>query len=311
MPTFATSLGHVSTRRAEPHDRNNITVGVDGSPASGRAVRWAAATAAGRGLSLHLVHAVDFATTGWAATPLVQTTRVFEWAEEDAHAVLDEAVGLARDVAPTLEITSALSLTGSAKWLVELSHHARMLVLGASGSSRVGELLLGSTPVAVIGHAACPVVVVRGTARDSDDRPVVVGVDGSPLSERALESAFEEAALRDVDLVAVHIWSDLKLGEIETVPLDFEPRALEEGEHALLAERLAGYRERYPDVTVERHVYIDGPKTHLLSWSEKAQLVVVGSRGRGGFTGLLLGSTSHALLRDASCPVMVARPDEP
>lgn len=296
-----------------PRDHNNVTVGIDGSPASDRAVRWAAATAAHRGLALHLVHAVDFATPGWAATPFVQTARVFEWAEEDAAALLKESEQVAREAAPGLEVTSAVALTGSAKWLVQLSRETRMLVLGASGSGRLGEALLGSTPVAVIGHAACPVVVVRGEqppAGQPDQRPVVVGVDGSPLSENALAAAFEEASFRDVDLVAVHIWSDLDAGAIEGSPVEFDPRTFEESEHALLAERLSGYRERFPDVTVIRKVYIDGPRTHLMDWSAKAQLVVVGSRGRGGFRGLVLGSTSNALMRGAKCPVMVVRPDE-
>ncbi|MCK0089535.1 universal stress protein [Rhodococcus sp. F64268] len=295
-----------------PRDHNNVTVGVDGSPASTRAVRWAAATAAQRGLSLHLVHAVDFATTGWAATPFVQTSRVFEWAEEDAKAVLGEAERIARQSAPGLEITAAVALTGTAKWLVRLSRETRMLVLGESGGGRLGEMFLGSTPVAVIGHATCPVVVVRGEDAPSepDYRPVVVGIDGSPLSENALAAAFEEASFRDVDLVAVHIWSDLKVGALETMPLEFEPEALEDVERVLLGERLAGYGERYPDVTVIRKIYVDGPRTHLQAWSEHAQLVVVGSRGRGGFKGLVLGSTSNSLLRAAHCPVMVVRPDE-
>lgn len=94
------------------------------------------------------------------------------------------------------------------------------------------------------------------------------------------------------------------------MPLEFEPQALEDIERVLLGERLAGYGERYPDVTVVRKVYIDGPRTHLQAWSENAQLVVVGSRGRGGFKGLVLGSTSNSLLREAHCPVMVVRPDE-
>ncbi|NLV77787.1 MAG: universal stress protein [Rhodococcus sp.] len=307
---FATSLSVVTLPGEHPRDHNNVTVGVDGSPASGRAVAWAAATAAARGAALHLVHAVDFVSTGWAATPFVQTSQVFEWAEEDARAVLKDAERIARDTAPDLEITAALSLTGSAKWLVELSRQTLMLVLGASGSGRIGEVLLGSTPVAVVGHAECPVVVVRGDREIDADGPVVVGVDGSPLSEDALAAAFEEASFRNVDLVAVHVWSDVRSGAVDRSPLVFDPRAFEESEHALLAERLAGYRERYPDVAVDRKVYIDGPRTHLLEWSEKAQLVVVGSRGRGGFTGLILGSTSQALLRAARCPVMVVRPDE-
>ncbi|UYP19786.1 universal stress protein [Rhodococcus sp. Z13] len=293
-----------------PRDHNHLTVGVDGSPASERAVRWAAATAAGRGLDLHLVHAVDFAPSGWTKLPFFRPSQVFEWSEDEATALLTAAAETALAVAPDVEITRELALTGSAKWLVELSRRARMLVLGATGSSKLGEALLGSTPVSVAGHAECPVVVVRGPESPvPDDRPVVVGIDGSPGSRKAVEAAFEEAAWRGVDLVAVHVWSDLRIGAFEDSPLDFDPQAFEEHEHALVAECLAGYGERFPDVTVHRKVYLDGPRARLHKWSEKAQLVVLGTRGRGGFTGLVLGSTSNALLRDARCPVMVVRPD--
>lgn len=286
-----------------------MTVGVDGSPASEHAVRWAAATAAGRGLSLHLVHAVDFAPSSWSDLPFFHPARIFEWSEDEAAKVLDAAKETAEAVAPELEITGSVALTSSAKWLVELSGTARVVVLGATGSTAIGEALLGSTPVKVAGHTRCPLVVVRGPEPPvPDHRPVVVGVDGSPASREAVAAAFAEAAWREVDLVAVHIWSDLSPGAVAGSPLNFDPRAFEDFEHVVLAESLGGYAEQYPDVVVHRRVYVDGPRTRLQAWSEKAQLVVVGSRGRGGFTGLLLGSTSNALMREAHCPVMVVRP---
>lgn len=306
----AASLGSVKPLGEAPRDHDHVTVGVDGSPASERAVRWAAATASGRALSLHLVHAVDFAPSGWTKLPFFRPSQVFEWSEAEAESLLEDAAQVAEAVAPGIEITRELALTGSSKWLVELSRTSRMIVLGATGSTRIGEAFLGSTPVSVAGHAACPVVVVRGPEVPApDDRPVVVGVDGSPASRGAVGLAFEEAAWRGVDLVAVHVWSDLKVGAVEESPLDFDPRAFEQYEHSLLSECLAGYGERYPDVTVHREIYIDGPRAHLRAWSEKAQLVVLGTRGRGGFAGLVLGSTGNALLREAHCPVMVVRPE--
>lgn len=306
------SLGGVKPLGEAPRDHNHVTVGVDGSPASERAVRWAAVTAAGRKLSLHLVHAVDFAPSEWTKLPFFRPSQVFEWSRDEAEELLEGAAETAEAVAPDLEVTAELALTGSAKWLVELSRTSRMLVLGATGSTKLGEAFLGSTPVSVAGHADCPVVVVRGPEGPVPDaRPVVVGADGSPASSRALGSAFEEASWRGVDLVAVHVWSDLKVGEIDESPLGFDPRVFEEYEHSLLAESLAGYGERYPDVTVHPEVYIDGPRSHLRAWSEKAQLVVLGTRGRGGFKGLVLGSTGNALMRESHCPVMVVRPEAP
>ncbi|MBM7457945.1 universal stress protein [Rhodococcus coprophilus] len=306
----------MTTPSAATHDRNRVTVGVDGSPPSEGAVRWAATTAAGRGLTLHLVHAVDFSPaslltpTPSSELPFFRPSEAFEWAEEDANALLTAAAETARAAAPDVHITTDIALTGSAKWLVELSHRSAMVVLGATGSTRLGELLVGSTPVAVVGHSACPVVVVRGAAPPvPDDRPVVVGVDGSALSEMAVEAAFEEASWRGVDLVAVHVWTDMRPGDVEASPHWFDPVAFEESEQALVSECLAGFGDRFPDVTVHRKTYVDGPRAHLKAWSEKAQLVVVGSRGRGGFAGLLMGSTSNTLLREAACPVMVVRPE--
>lgn len=293
-----------------------MTVGVDGSPPSARAVRWAAATASGRRLGLHLVHAVDFAppslftSSGLANLPIFRPSQVFEWAEDDARAVVSAAEEVARATAPDLRITHEIAVTGSAKWLVELSKRSAAIVLGATGSTRLGEAFLGSTPVAVIGHAACPVVVVRGPAPTLPDRrPVVVGLDGSALSTKAVEAAFAEASWRGVDLIVVHAWSDVHPGTIESIPVDFDPMIFEESEHAVVSECLAGFGERFPDVTAHRKIYIDGPRAHLQAWSKQAQLLVVGSRGRGGFTGLVLGSTSNTLVREAHCPVMVVRPD--
>ncbi|WP_245687867.1 universal stress protein [Rhodococcus phenolicus] len=293
-----------------PEDNNQVVVGVDGSPTSTSAVRWAAATASARDLPLRIVHVIDFSPVGYSGAPYVESAKVFEWAEEDGRVMLSDAVTAARSVAPDVEIETTLVPAGGSHWFVEESGRARMVVLGASGSGRIGEALLGSTPVVVASHGRCPVVVVRGETTDPS-APVVVGVDGSKVSERAVAAAFEEAAQRGVPLVAVHVWSDVNVGTFSGADRAelLDPQAFEQSEQVLLAERLSGYCERYPDVVVHREVYLDGPRAHLQAWSEKAQLVVVGSRGRGGFTGLLLGSTSNGLIRDARCPVMVVRPE--
>ena len=132
---------------------------------------------------------------------------------------------------------------------------------------------------------------------------MLVGIDGSPASELATAIAFGEASWRGVDLVALHASYDsdpFGIHELEWAV--GEPRA-----HEALAERLAGWQERYPDVTVRRIVVFDRPARHLLERVEAAQLVVVGSRGRGGFAGLLLGSVSTAVAQAARIPVIVAR----
>jgi len=132
---------------------------------------------------------------------------------------------------------------------------------------------------------------------------VLVGIDGSPTSELATAIAFDEASFRGVDLLAVHAWTDSDTSRV----LSKQWSALQSRAAEILAERLAGWQERYPDVTVHRRLVLDRPARHLLEESESAQLVVVGSHGRGGFAGMLLGSVSTAVVHAARIPVIVAR----
>jgi nucleotide-binding universal stress UspA family protein len=137
-----------------------------------------------------------------------------------------------------------------------------------------------------------------------EQAPVVVGIDGSPASESATAIAFDEASRRGVELVAVHVWSDITYYEFPDV--EWLTKMKEQAEESL-AQRLAGWQERYPDVSVRRVVARDRPSHELVEQSESAQLVVVGSHGRGGFAGMLLGSVSAAVAESARMPVIVAR----
>jgi nucleotide-binding universal stress UspA family protein len=137
---------------------------------------------------------------------------------------------------------------------------------------------------------------------------VVVGIDGSPASELATEIAFDQASRRGVDLVALHAWSDM--GPIEFASANWAPiewRNIKVAEEEVLSERLSGYSERYPNVTVRRVVVSDRPAPRLLEQAAEAQLLVVGCRGRGGFAGMLLGSVGSAVVNSAQIPVIVAR----
>jgi len=290
-------------------DRNSVVVGVDGSDTSKSAVRVAAELATERGLNLKIIHALDFAPYGFGG-PYMDSGGVYEWVEASGKAILAEAQEQAFAVNPIIDVHTELSIGSSAQWLVDLSENARVVVVGASGSGAAATALLGNTAINVTSHAHCPVVVVRGDAHAGG--PVVVGVDGSPTSERAISVAFQEASLRNAPLVAVHVWSDLGPKAFEDPrAAALVPQGLEEDEHAILAESLAGWQEKYPDVRVTREVYIDNPRARLLEWSKNAQLLVVGSRGRGGFKGMLLGSTSNSLVGGAHCPVVVVRPARP
>jgi nucleotide-binding universal stress UspA family protein len=216
----------------------------------------------------------------------------------------DEAI---RSAHPDLEIHTE-PVTGSpVTELLQASADARLVALGSRGLGGFSGMLTGSTVVAMVARGRCPVVVVRGGGRENG--PVVVGVDGSPANEPAVAAAFDEASSRGADLVAVHSWLSVSAGTAHTLGQqllsDFD--GLEANERELLAERLAGWQEKYPDVAVRRVVARDHPVRCLLDHSADAQLLVIGSRGRGGFSGMLTGSTSQALIHHATCPLLVVQ----
>ena len=288
-----------------------VVVGVDGSEAALRAVRWAAERAAWRSVPLHVVHAYGLVSRYFAMDVPVPPG-VIESLLAEARAILREAVAEAEATASGVEVHTQLVNHPAVPALLRCSQGAELVVLGASGFGGFAGMLAGSTAVAVAGHAAAPVVVVRcgeGRSAPPTSGPIVVGVDGSPLSERAVAGAFEEAALRSAPLVVVRAWMDVEdEGVMRRAKLFFTNTPEEDEVRALLDEQLAGWEEKYPGVSVERVVVRDRPRRQLLERSRTAQLVVVGSRGRGGFTGMLLGSTSQALIHHAGCPVMIVRP---
>ncbi|MUL83798.1 MULTISPECIES: universal stress protein [unclassified Mycolicibacterium] len=288
--------------------RRGIVVGVDGSPSSDTAVAWAARDAALRGVELTLVHALPGAMSPvWLDVALPED--YLQYQDEQAQDVLDAAHRVALEA---IEATGARPLTivdkavpgHAVATLIEYSRHADLVVIGSRGLGKWGRRLLGSVSSSLAHHAHGPVAVIPENERPST-APVVVGVDGSRASELATEIAFDEASRRGVELVVVHTWTDLNF---EFPDLKWDDLSTE-AERAL-AEQLAGWGERYPDVAVRRVVMPDKPARQLLAQAETAQLVVVGSRGRGGFTGMLLGSVSSAVVHSAQTPVIVARRSE-
>lgn len=284
-----------------------VVVGVDGSAGSDVAVRWAAREAAMRKLRLTLVHAIATPALPWAAAPM--PAELYEQQEVDARVIVNDAVRIAEDTVkdegPT-EIEGQLFFSGPVPTLVDMSKDADMVVVGARGLGTVRRVLLGSVATGLIHHAHCPVAVIhhKVSAQSRAARaPVLLGIDGSPASEPATAIAFEEASLRGTALVAMHAWSDADMAHVPSM----EWSAMQSAADETLAERLAGWQERYPDVSVHRVVVYDRPATHLLDRSESAQLVVVGSHGRGGFAGMLLGSVSTAVAHAVRAPVIVAR----
>ncbi len=212
-----------------------------------------------------------------------------------------DAARAAAEEAPGIVIEQELLDGLPVPQLVEESRSAQLVVVGDRGRGGVAGLLTGSVAVALAAKGKCPVAVVRGRASGTDG-PVVVGVDATPLSEAALAWAFEAADARSAELVAVHAWRDLLLEE-PTLLDD----AMEQEARAELAERLAGWCGKYPDVRVCRVVVRDAPARAIVEQSVVAQLAVVGSHGRGSVKSLLLGSVGNAVLHRADCPVVVVR----
>ncbi|WP_158888123.1 universal stress protein [Amycolatopsis anabasis] len=288
--------------------RRVVLAGVDGSPSAIHAVRWAAREAARRQAPLRLFHACPL-PPATAHVPVALRHDYRDTLLVRGHEWLAEAEFAATQVAPGITVRRDLRVGAAAGQLVRESASAGLVVVGSRGLGGFGGLALGSVADALAQHGHCPVVVVRGRAVGSappDTGPVVVGVDGSPISDAAVEFAFDAAAARAVPLVAVHTWSDVILGEA-WVRRDSQDTA--EAEASLLSERLATWRDKHPEVEVIERVIQDRPVRGLLKEAEGAQLIVVGSRGRGGFTGMGLGSTSQALLHHSTCPVAVIRPE--
>lgn len=284
--------------------RYGILVGVDGSQESDAAVRWAAAEAATVKAPITLMHAVEPIVISWPMAPL--PTAIAEAEREAAANVIGRAREVLAAVDDQLEVHTDVQYSGAIPVLADASKDALMVVVGSRGMGALGRAVLGSVSSGLVHYGHGPVAVIHsedGRSPDPSD-PVVLGIDGSPASEAATELAFAEADRRKVDLVALHAWSDI--GVLPVIGLDWHE--FEERGQEVLGERLAGWQEQYPNVTVRRRVVCDKPARWLLEEAEHAQLVVVGSHGRGGFSGMLLGSVSSAVAHSAHVPVIVVRP---
>ena len=280
-----------------------VIVGVDGSDSSLRAVDFAARDAALRHRPLRVIHASIWPLMNVPMGPS-------RWGPPEggfrhqADRILREGMDRASRRNPGVQVTGDVLAGAAAPILVECSRSAEVTVVADRGLGGFTGLLVGSVAVTLAAYGASPVVVVRGENLGAG--PVVVGVDGSPANQPAIGYAFEAAALRRTPLLALHAWA---LPHPPT-PRAQPPRAAHLSgpageEERLLSEALAGWAERYPDVEVRQLVEVGDARAELLDASKDAQLLVVGTRGRGGFAGLLLGSVSQAAIHHAHCPVAI------
>lgn len=285
-----------------------VVAGLDGSSAANAAAAWAADWAHHQGLPLRLVT---------AAPAVAHSAQVHAQLVHELHAVLVRGAAAATAQHPGLPISVDVLHHSPAAALVELSSQARLMVVGNRGAGGWADLLLGSVAADVAAHAHCVVVVCPERRPHRFDGRIVLGVDDGPQTQEAAEFAFRVAAQWSCPLTAAHVL-DSDVGPFASSAHSLQPAAGRgpdgTGGGARLPDAvratLAACAARHPDVTVEEITTTGRPAAVLSRLAQDAGLLVVGSRGRGGFAGLLLGSTSRDLLQAASCPVAVVRPGD-
>lgn len=282
-----------------------IVVGVDGSSEALQAVDWAADEARFRRAPLRIVHiALRWEYSAGAppepgldaARPEAAALRVLELAEERARAR-----------APDVDVSTRLGIGHVPRTLLDEAHDAVLLAVASRGTGAFSGIMLGSVSRQVAEHASCPVVVVP---HHTDPEPryaeIVVGLDGSEPAMYAAEFALEEAAMRQVGVRALHVWEQHSAAPRATRPASYSEVSVDQEGMRILVESLAPWKSKFPTVPVVEQVVQGRTPTEALSAATvRAALLVVGARGHGGFSGLRLGSVSHAVLQRARGPVAI------
>ncbi|KGN33289.1 universal stress protein [Knoellia sinensis KCTC 19936] len=284
-----------------------VVVGYDGSAAGDSALSWAAREAARRNATLHVVVAtgVPFATApGFGAA--------WPWPDDLDDALLTQAKERLGDSTEGIPVVTESTIGTPASVLVEASKWAEIVVVGRRRHTVIGEFVGGSTSAQVAAHAACPVVVVEDGKPGAPDGQIIVGVDGSEPNESAIALAFDWASSVGAPVVLVHAWA-------LDVPVSFEAAQLsqaiveevEERQRVFLDETVLAWSAKYPEVDVRSVLSRDRTVPAMLAEAKGAQLLVVGSRGHGGFVGLLLGSVSQGLIHhERPCPLVVVHAEQ-
>ena len=285
-----------------------IVIGVDGSDRDESCIRYGAGAASRTGRGLHLLHAQDIAVELAAANPIAARGLAFVPDLVLDSKVLSNALEWARREFPDLEITGSEPWMHPEEALIEASDEAYLIVVGSSRISGLERILLGRSALAVSLHARCPVVVMPEGGRTDADGPVVLGFDGSEGAHAAAERAFWIADIRGTSVRIVTSWyAEVVDGHVVTTPGTPAWEQVETGYRQMVEDGIADIREKYPDIDVDIRI-LRGPAAEVLAKeSADASMLVIGSRGRGGFRGMLLGSVSHKVIETAASPVMVIR----
>lgn len=289
-----------------PTPADAVVAALDGSHRDDAVIDWAAAEAAALSAPLHLVHAVDLGTPLSAYGELLTSPEIVDRVEQESTRVVTEARARVEAARPGLAVTTALPTGSPSGALLAAAEGARVLVVGSARKNRAERIVLGTTSLSVVAHAPCPVVLVPENASTSGDGRVVVGIDGSEHSRLAFRHALDAAALRGRTVTTVTSWNvEVENGVVVTEPGSPEWEAVDARYRAMAERTIAEARAAHPDITVEVEVRHGRAADSLVEVAEGADLLLVGSRGRGGFRGMLLGSVSQRVLALATCPVAV------
>lgn len=289
-----------------PYPPGAVVVGYNGKDHSGVALAWGAREAARQGAPLLVLYAANY--PGMVMEPGPGLLERDPGALEAARAVTARGASQAVAAHPQLHVVGATEVTSPSRALIEAGASASMIVLGSRAYGRVVKTLLGSVAFAVAARADCPVVVVKDEAVErtvGPSHPVVVGTDGSPATAAALDFAAGFAAATASPLEVLTCTREHEDDAESLIASELWATELRASAERIATSAATYAQSLHPGLTVAWSVE-DGPaEAGLLTASARAGLLVVGTRGRGAFEGMLLGSVSHAVIHDAECAVAV------
>jgi nucleotide-binding universal stress UspA family protein len=287
------------------HQAGTIVVGVDGSEQSGRALMWAVEQASAEHRALTLVHAISDITVAYPEAAIAAPHEAREALRAAGHEVLNQAHAAVERLAPELVVHEVFRLADPREVLLGLSRDAQMVVVGSRGRGTLRSLLLGSVGVALVRHAECPVVVHRPGSASTVSNGVLVGADSSPESLAVLDFAYQQASVRGLPLTVLHCYRNVPVAAGYGGYVIPEQIIDVESERLGLAESMAGFAEKYPDVDVHTEIVNDAPQAAMVKLGEQMNLLVIGSHQAGRVSQLLFGMVSVSVVEHAICPVAV------